>query len=290
MYGCYRTEKFKIFLILDVFLVLCWMLFNAFSRPVRSAGSSQEGIFLPVVMYHSITDHPQTDYQLSPEIFAQDLYYLYANGYQTVSAEQLLAYTRHEADLPEKPVMLTFDDGFYNNLSLALPLLEEYDMCAVISIVGYYTDVTAEKDPHADRYSYLTWGDVQELLKSGRIEIGSHTYNLHSNAERAGCSIRIGEQEESYASMLREDLGKLQSEMQMHTGSISGVFAYPYGFVCRESVPVLKELGFFCTLTCREEPNYITRDADCLYGLSRYNRNPAESAEAFFTRILQKSS
>ena len=289
MYKCYRTGKLKFFLILDTTLVLIWLIGSFLHNSLRSAGSDNEGIFLPIVMYHSITENPQTDYQLSPEAFAEDLYYLYANGYHTVTTEQLLAYTEHRGTLPEKPVMLTFDDGFYNNLSIALPILEEYDMQAVISLVGYYTDVTAENDPHVDRYSYLTWEDVKALQKSGRIEIGSHTYNLHSNQDRAGCSILYGEDEEAYTSMLREDLGKLQSRMLEQTGTESIVFAYPYGFVCRESVPVLKELGFKCTLICREEGNYITDNPECLYGLSRYNRSPEYSTADFFNRILNES-
>ncbi len=287
MYRCYQTGKFKFFLLLDVFLILLWMTCSNLRSSAEHQKPSQEGIFLPVVMYHSITENPQSDYQLSPEMFAQDIYYLYANGYETVSVGQLLAYTEGKGTLPEKPVLLTFDDGFYNNLSLALPILEEYHMCAVISVVGYYTEIIAEKDPHIDKYSYLTWGDIQELLKSGRIEIGSHTYHLHSNDTRAGCSIRYGEELSAYTSMLYEDLKKLQSGMQEHTGTVPKIFAYPYGFVCRESIPVLKDLGFLCTLTCREQGNYITHDPECLYGLGRYNRNPDESTEAFFSRILQ---
>ena len=290
MYGCYNTGKIKLMMACSIIIAVIFLICHALGRSLQSAGSYQEGVFLPVIMYHSITDSSGSDYQLSEETFADDLYYLYANGYETVSTGQLLAYTEGRDTLPEKPVMITFDDGFYNNLSVALPLLEEYDMCAVVSVVGYYTDVTAEKDPHVDRYSYLTWEDIQRLTESGRIEIGSHTYNLHSNDRRAGCSILYGEDETSYASMLRDDLNKLQTRMQEQTGITPKVFAYPYGFVCRESVPVLKELGFLCTFTCREQGNYITHDPDCLYGLDRYNRNPAESTETFFHRILQEHS
>jgi len=291
MYRCYNTGKTNILLAFAMIAGVICLIVNALGRSVKSSGSYQEeGVFLPVIMYHSITDSPKGDYQISSEAFADDLYYLYANGYETVSTAQLLAYTEGKDTLPEKPVMITFDDGFYNNLSIALPLLEEYDMCAIVSVVGYYTDVTAEKDPHVDKYSYLTWGDIQELSKSGRIEIGSHTYDLHSNDTRAGCSIMYGEDKTSYTAMLRADLNQLQSRMKEKTGLTPAVFAYPYGFVCRESIPVLKELGFVCTLTCREQGNYITRDPDCLYGLDRYNRNPAESTEAFFNRILQEKS
>ena len=291
MYHCYHAKKLKYILLLDLLLIMIVIGVNAWHHhAVMTAVSYQEGIFLPVIMYHSITENPETDYQLSPEMFAQDLYYLHANGYHTVSAGQLFAYTEGRDTLPEKPVMITFDDGFYNNLSIALPMLEKYDMCAVVSVVGYYSDVTAEKDPHVDRYSYLTWEDIQALEASGRIEIGSHTYNLHSNAQRAGCSILYGEDIDNYQAMLKEDLSLLQTRMIQETGITPKIFAYPYGFVCRESIPVLKEMGFFCTLTCREQGNYITRDPSCLYGLDRYNRNPEESTEAFFSRVLQENS
>ena len=286
MYQCYHTKKLRVLLLLDAVLIILWLIGSSVSRSVHSSGVFQQGIFLPVVMYHSITDSPNGDYQITKEQFAQDLYYLYANGYETVSVGDLYAYTEGKGELPEHPVMLTFDDGFYNNLSIALPLLEEYDMCAVVSIVGYYTDETAEKDPHVDRYSYLTWEDVKRLQQSGRIEIGSHTYNLHSNDQRAGCSIMYGEDPENYQNMLRQDLGKLQDRTKTQTGSSPVVFAYPYGFVCKESIPVLKELGFLCTFSCREQGNYITRDSNCLYGLDRYNRSPDYSTEDFFAKVL----
>ncbi|MDE6707802.1 MAG: polysaccharide deacetylase family protein [Oscillospiraceae bacterium] len=288
MYRCYNPKKIKYLLLLDTMFVIIYLIASSISRSIHSVGSfqTQEGVFLPIVMYHSITDTANSDYQITKEQFAQDLYYLYANGYETVSVGDLLAYTEGKGELPEKPVMLTFDDGFYNNLSIALPLLEEYNMCAVVSIVGYYTDETAEKDPHVDSYSYLTWEDIKLLQKSGKIEIGSHTYNLHSNNERAGCSIMYGEDSENYQNMLYQDLNQLQTRAKEQTGFAPVAFAYPYGFICKESIPVLKKLGFVCTFSCREQGNYITHDAECLYGLDRYNRSPDYSTEEFFSKIL----
>ncbi len=286
MYRCFSGRRLLFLLSVDVLLVALWLVSSAVGKAVFTDKVPPEGIFLPVVMYHSISPQPHGDYQITPEAFAQDLQYLQENGYETVSIEQLHAYTEGTGTLPEHPILLTFDDGFYNNLSTALPLLEQYDMCAVVSVVGYYTDVTAARDPHSERYSYLTWEDIRTLQASGRIEIGSHTYDLHSNDERAGCSILYGEDEEAYADMLRKDVGLLQTRMRNETGTTPTVFAYPYGFVCRESVPVLRELGFVCTLTCYEKPNYITRDPDCLFGLFRYNRSPDYTTEAFFAKAL----
>ena len=89
MYGCYRTEKMKFFLILDVIVVMILGIGNFLHSSLKTSGSANKsedkGIFLPVVMYHSITENPQTEYQLSPEAFAEDIYYLYANGYETVT-------------------------------------------------------------------------------------------------------------------------------------------------------------------------------------------------------------
>lgn len=287
MYRCYNPKKLRLFLMLDAVVLMLWLLCSAVGKACSSI-PKPEGVFLPVIMYHSIPSIANSDYQITPAVFEDDLRYLKMNGYETVSVAELLAYTEGEGELPAHPVMITFDDGFYNNLSAALPLLEAYDMCAVISVVGEYTEVTAERDPHVERYSYLTWEDVQALLDSGRIEIGNHTWDLHSNDERAGCSIMYGENTGRYAQMLREDVGRLQDRAYEKTGCFPTVFAYPYGFICRESIPILQELGFVCTLTCYEKPNYITRDSTCLYGINRYNRNPAYSTEDFFAKALSE--
>ncbi len=287
MYRCYNPKRFFRLLVLDAAAVMLVMFFSHIGKYVFSAEIPQDSVFLPVVMYHSVTADVQSAYQVTAEQFEADLVYLSAQGYETVSISELLAYTNGTGTLPPHPVMLTFDDGFYNNLSLALPLLEEYDMCAVVSVVGKYTDVNAVNDPHSDAYSYLTWEDINALLDSGRVEIGSHTYDLHSMEERAGCSIRYGEDPQAYAELLTEDLGQLQSRMQAETKTCPIAFAYPYGYICKESIPVLRELGFLCTFTCYERPNYITRDPECLFGLDRYNRSGEMGTEEFFEGILE---
>lgn len=290
MYRCYNPKRFFRLLLLDAAVIILLLFCSHISKHVFSAEVPENGIFLPVIMYHSVTQDAHSTYQVTAEQFEEDLRYLAYHGYETVSAAELIAYTNGKGSLPEHPVMLTFDDGFYNNLSLALPLLEKYDMCAVVSVVGKFTDVDAENDPHFDAYSYLTWEDINELLESGRMEIGSHTYDLHTMDERAGCSIRYGEDAASYTAMLRTDLEQLQNRMQEETGTAPIAFAYPYGYICKESIPVLRELGFQCTFTCYERPNYIIQDPDCLFGLDRYNRSGEVKTEAFFGEILQEST
>ncbi len=292
MYECCNVRRFLEFLFIDVIIFIVCVIFFFVGRLLifSSADSSDdEPVFLPVIMYHSVYDGTPRDYVVTPEQVESDLAWLKNNGYESVTAQQLADYTAGAGGLPEKPVLITFDDGFYNNLSEALPLLEKYDMHAIVSVVGKYTDECAAADPHVSRYSYLTWEDISALAASGRMEIGNHTYDMHSlNGERRGCMKLSGETNEEYAEKLRQDIGLLQTEIHQHTGITPIAFAYPFGSLSRESIPVLRECGIMITLTCFERPNYITRDPDCLFGIFRYNRSGLYSTEEYMAKLMEQ--
>ena len=81
----------------------------------------------------------------------QDFQYLKEQGYTAVLPDDLIAYANGEGQLPPKPILITFDDGYYNNYSYAFPLLKKYDMKAVISIVGNFTEQYSEKEAIMNR-------------------------------------------------------------------------------------------------------------------------------------------
>lgn len=287
MYHSWNIRKLLRYLAFDLALILAAICFTHFGKQHFAAVNMTHAVPLPILMYHSVTELPERDFCVTPDTLEQDFQYLRSNGYEAVSAEDLIAYTNEKGDLPQKPVMITFDDGFYNNMSAALPLLEKYDMCAVISIVGMFADIIAPDSPHQEAYSYLTWEDLRQLQQSDRIELGSHTYNMHSNDTlRRGCAKNAWESEELYHETFQKDIDTLQTRFQEELQQEPYIFAYPYGFVCPESKSVLRDAGFLLTLTCLEETNQITRDPDCLYGLSRYNRPGNLSTEAFMHRAL----
>lgn len=292
MYRCFGIGRsFRRFWTALAAVCLCAALFFPLKTLFTAAADKAQDspVPLPVVMYHSVCNSKTASYIVSPSQLEADLSWLKSHGYTSVSAQQLIDYTHGIGELPDSPVLITFDDGFYNNLSLALPLLEKYDMCAVVSIVGRYTDDYAPADPHADSYSYLTWEDISQLAASGRIEIGSHTYDLHtSDSYRTGCSKTSVESDEEYAELLRNDLGLLKTELHDNCGILPAVFAYPFGALCPESLPVLRESDINLTLTCREGMNYITRSPDCLYGIFRYNRSGLLSTEEYMEKLTKK--
>lgn len=281
------TRKQLILTIAALFVIAGVLLFFGDPQPTVAVSQTDAGIKVPILMYHSILKDPQRtgDYVISPEQLEKDLIYLQDHGYTTVFLTDLIAYVHEGTPLPDKPIVLTFDDGYYNNLVYLLPLLEKYQMKAVISIVGEYVQRFSDtKDPNPN-YGHLNWDDIKTLQQSGLVEIQNHSYSMHEQKGRKGAGRKRGESVEAYTKALKEDLEKLQKAVQEHTGIVPNTFVYPFGQVSKESFPVIKELGFQASLSCFEKINVLTRDPECLYSLCRFNRPGALSSEVFMERL-----
>lgn len=255
------------------------------------AASAQESIPLPIIMYHHISPkiERQNKYTVSVSELESDLAFLKSQGYEAVSVAQLLDYVNNGKALPKNPVMITFDDGFESFYVYAMPLLKKYNMCAVLAVVGAYADKFTEADDHHVEYSYLTWDEIGELSRSGYAEIENHTDNLHfSSPTRRGCRMNRGENEEEYRKMLRADLSACQEKVKKTTGEAPKVLVYPFGYNCKQSMAVIREMGFSAAFTCEEKVNRVRRGGnnDWLYRLGRYNRPHGVASEQFFKRIL----
>lgn len=297
MYLCFRLKKFILCTLALAVFAVCAVKLTADGLNYRQADAEvadieeDEEIFVPAVMYHSLLKDPARagEYVVSPEVFKADMEYLLDNGYTSVFPSDLVNYVENGVPLPEKPVLVTFDDGYYNVMEYAFPFMREKGVKGVVNIVGAYTERSSEEDEHNPAYSHLTWEDIAALKESGVFEIGSHTYDMHSIGARSGCKKKYGESGETYRAALSEDIGRLQTELTEKSGVTPVTFAYPYGFISEESVPVLRESGFKVLLSCYEKPNYISRDdPDRLLHINRYNRPSGVSTEEFMQKLLKK--
>ena len=151
---------------------------------MRRLSVSQE-VRLPVLMYHGVHSNPKKagDYVITPQALEEDLLYLQRQGCTTVVMSDLIAYVQQGAPLPEKPVMITFDDGYYNNYLNAYPLLQKYQMKAVISIIVGETDKYSELDENKENYSHITWDMINEMMESDIIEfiVGTKVNEAHQD-------------------------------------------------------------------------------------------------------------
>lgn len=252
----------------------------------------RQQVRLPALMYHSLLKDPamQNRYVISPALFEQDLKYLKKHGYTSVLMSDLIGYVENGAPLPEKPVLITFDDGYYNNYLYAFPLLKKYQMKAVISIIGKETDKDSRSGGGHATYSSLTWEQVQEMSASGLVEIQNHSYNSHRSAgKRTGVRRKPGESRQEYEAFLEKDLSKLQQKTEDVTGVAPSTFTYPFGAVSRSSLKTIRELGFKASLGCEEGINIIKKgDPGCLYFMKRCLRAPEKSSARFFETMGKK--
>ena len=253
---------------------------------------SEEGVSLPIVMYHGLLkeEKRQGAYVISPDLFENDLRYLKEQGYTTVVVQDLIDYVKDGVPLPEKPIMLTFDDGYYNNYLYAYPLLQKYQSKMVLSPIGRYADQDSKEETLHANYSNASWAQLKEMMDSGLVEVQNHSYDMHGDgkkSKRKGAKKVNGETTEQYEKVLREDVQKMQDAVTRNTGFTPTTFTYPFGAVSKESLPILKEMGFQATLICESRINTITRDPECLYGLGRYLRPPKISSEQFFTQTMK---
>jgi len=261
--------------------------------PTETAMDSvtQKSVKLPIIMYHSILNDPKKRdvYVTMVNSFKNDLKYLKDNGFETVLVQDLIDYVNGVGTLPQKPVMITFDDGHYNNLHYVLPILEEMDMKAVISIVGKYADAfSINPDPNPN-YAYLSWNEIKQLKDSGRFEVQNHSYSMHTIGDRRGSQRKNGESEASYCLMFNEDAMKQQTLLQEHCGITPTAFVYPFGLVCPEAQDCLRQMRFSASMTCSERINLIQAgNPDCLFDLGRFNRSGKFTTAAFMKKLLKQ--
>lgn len=176
---------------------------------------------VPVLMYHSIQVCSKNPYCVAPEQFEKQMKELVTSKYSPVTATQLLDAWYKKTKLPEKPIVVTFDDGYADNYTHAFPVLKKYNIKATIFLA---TGLIG-------RPTYLTWDEIREMNKSGLIDFESHTIH-HSDLSKLP-------PEQASQELL---VSKQTIEKELHKPV--RVFAYPYGMYKRSTIPLLKKAGY----------------------------------------------
>ena len=213
---------------------------------------------IPILLYHHLSEtDPESQTVLHPDTFDHQMSLLKENGYQTVTFDDLIAFVEKGTRLPEKSVIITFDDGYQSNYDYAFPILQKYDYNATIFVIGcsvghkqYYKDTEHTLTPHFGQQ------EIAEMLSSGLITIGSHTYDMHQWPPfETGDHIRetivpfADESEQAYIDALTNDItlqNQLFSDLDMQP---SHLLAFPKGQWTTLTNVVLKDHGYKVTVT-----------------------------------------
>ena len=137
--------------------------------------SRRADIKIPILLYHNfVTEVPNSDqddfkYINTPESFEENIKTFLDNGYTIISIKELADADKGKTELPNKPIIITFDDGYYSNYEYIYPILKKYNAKASIFIV---TDKIGKE---FDGIKYLGWDECLEMQNSGLVEIYSHS-------------------------------------------------------------------------------------------------------------------
>ncbi len=188
---------------------------------------------VPILMYHYISIAPpdadkyRVDLSVAPDDFREQMAYLAENGYTTITFEDLSLAIADKQDLPNKPVILTIDDGYKDNYENAFPILQEYGLTATIFLATGFLD-----DGHSD---YMTWDMVKEMAAAG-IQFAPHS---KTHIDLRGLS---------RDALIWQMLGS-QETIAAHVGYTPRYFSYPSGRFDENAIAVLKELNFWGAVT-----------------------------------------
>ena len=245
---------------------------------------------LPVLMYHHLAASTTQDTTISTEVFRNQMATLKENGYHPITIRQLLDYVYRAVDLPDKPVLITFDDGYTSNLTLAGPILKEYGFHAAIFLIGHHAVV----GPFASSGEKLTFFSLEEakpLVDEGIFEIQCHSYDFHGSFadepnRRRGMLPFDGETEEDYEKAIRKDLW-LFSFREVRSGlDEADALSYPYGFYSKQLDDIVKDFGIKVTFTIEPKRNCIViGDPNSLRMLGRYNCTDRVDAEKLLSMM-----
>ncbi|ERI94791.1 polysaccharide deacetylase [Clostridiales bacterium oral taxon 876 str. F0540] len=214
---------------------------------------------IPVLMYHSIDFQPKNDLKVPKDKFEEQMKYLKENGYTTLTMEELYKALNNMDEIPEKPVVLSFDDGYRDNYTEAYPILKKYNLKGTVFIISDLVDKST---------AYLSSSQIKEMSNYG-INIESHTvYHEELNLL-------------SYDRQFKT-LARSKKDLEGITGKQITALAYPVGKYNDNAVKATSEAGYKMAFTTRY--GFAKKDSG-MYTLSRIRINGSDSIATFKAKL-----
>lgn len=218
----------------------------------KNINFTSDNIGVPVIYYHSVNKNAENELMITPDALEEQLNYINDNNYTTITITELYEHLKNKKPIPEKSILITFDDGYMNNYTEAFPILKKLNMKATIFCVGNSLDGSY----------YLSEEAIKEMSSYG-IDIQSHTVN-HLHLDTLNYNEQLSELKQS------------KQILERITGKEVISIAYPFGDYNQDTVKAAKEAGYkmaFTTnlgLSDRDDNIY---ELDRIYISSYYDMN-----------------
>ncbi len=198
---------------------------------------------IPVLNYHQINDVDENLLTVSTAEFETQMTWLEEHGYHTITAAELADALEGRGSLPNRPVLITFDDGYIDNYTCAFPILKKHGMKATIFIISEYVSLYP---------NYLTWEQLLEMQAHG-IEFGSHTVDHNVLTELSKNSIN-------------HELADSKQTLESRLGRRVEFLAYPCGYTNEDIKARVSAAGYRAAFTVDLGNTHV---GDDLYALNR---------------------
>lgn len=201
--------------------------------PTPTAIPLPAAVNVPVLMYHYVSELPpdadvyRRDLTVSPDAFDAQLRYLDEAGYRPITLTDVYLALTEGYPLPEKPVVLTFDDGYRDAYEVVFPKLLDYGFPATFFVLA--------TPAHYESEAYLTWAQVREMSDAG-MSIQSHG---RDHVDLRG---------RSYDFLVYQILG-ISEAIEHHTGRAPRFFCYPSGYRDADVIKVLESANYWGSVT-----------------------------------------
>ena len=222
---------------------------------------------IPIITYHKISDKKEIGLTtVSTDQFDRQMKYLKLNGYDTVCFRNL----KPESRLPQKPIIITFDDGYENIYNNAIPVLNKYNFKAIIFIVTDYIGRLNrwEAAPFQQKFKHLSGNQLQVLKKNG------HEIASHSRRHKYLPSLN--------KDMLIEEISGSKANLEELLGVETTSCCYPYGRYNKQVKNMVQSAGYHYATA---NPRFCSRNTADAFSLNRRSIYATDSLRSFKSKI-----
>ncbi|NJO42611.1 MAG: polysaccharide deacetylase family protein [Cyanobacteria bacterium CRU_2_1] len=213
---------------------------------------------VPVMMYHDIIAEKEVFFDVTPEEFAADLQLIQENGLTPISLDQLVEHLSAGVPLPEKPILLTFDDGYAGHYTYVYPLLKQYGYPAAFSIYPY-------KVGREHGRPGLNWEQVREMAADPLVTIASHSVNHPADLR------------ELPDDQLRLEIFESKEILERELGIPIHHFVYPEGKYDERVAAFVQEAGYHSALTMNDAEDKFAGESESLLAIDRIGQSGLET-------------
>lgn len=211
---------------------------------------------LPVLLYHSISEAASSEvarFAITPKVFEDHMRHLAEEGYSSMTVTELLPVLEGRSDvLPERPVLVTFDDGFRDFLTNALAVMQRHGVVSTLyATTGFMGDGEAAGTNRSGD-EMLSWRELAEVARQG-VEVGGHTHS-HPMLDTLPHAAA------------RDEIVRCKELIEQHTETAVASFAYPHGYSSTWVRRAVAEAGY--TSACAVK-NAMSHPADDRFAIAR---------------------